>query len=124
MIGFNHRDSEFFVSKDGIVALAWKNFKVVMFLRNCVDPSSIPNAKQREKGKLKCSYPDIFKSIILTCMTGVDIHDKMKTTYELDQKVTVWYHLRIFFDLMDSVAVKTHIIYKKELNGKVNSKSR
>ena len=53
-------------------------------------------------------------------MNGVDIDDQLKTSYEIDGKSRFWYHLRIFFNLMDSVVVNTHSIYKKKVNAKMS----
>ena len=41
---------------------------------------------------------------------GVNIH------HEIDRKSRFRYYLRVFFDLMDSVVVNAHVIYKKKVN--------
>ena len=53
-------------------------------------------------------------------MNGVDIHDQLKTSYENDHKSSFRYYLRIFFDLMDSVVVNAHAIYKKKIKTKMS----
>ena len=53
-------------------------------------------------------------------MNGVDIHDQLKTAYEIDRKSKFRYYLRIFFDLMDSCVVNAHVIYKMKINSEVN----
>ena len=119
---FDRGDSDFLVSKDGLVALRWKDSKVVMLLTNCMDPSMMTNVERRQKGKaekLKLPCPVIIKEYNLH-MNGVDLHDQLKTCYEVDRKAKFRYYLRIFFDLMDSVVVNAHIIYKKEVNARMN----
>ena len=44
---------------------------------------------------------------------GVNMHDQLKTVYELDRKTRSRYYLRIFFDLMGSAAINALLIYKK-----------
>ena len=51
-------------------------------------------------------------------MNGVNIQDQLKISYEIDGKSRFWYYLQIFFDLMDSVNVNAHVIYKKKVNAK------
>ena len=53
-------------------------------------------------------------------MNGVNIHDQLKTSYEIDRKSRFQYYLRIFFNLMDSVVVNTHVIDKKKVNAKMS----
>lgn len=35
---------------------------------------------------------------------------------EIDQKSRFWNHLRVFFDVMDSVVINAEIVYKKKIN--------
>ena len=42
---FNYGDSDYLVSKDGLVALQWKDSKVLMLLTNCMDPSKLTNVE-------------------------------------------------------------------------------
>ena len=53
-------------------------------------------------------------------MNGVDIHDQLKTSYEVDRKSRFQYHLRIFLNHMDSVVVNAHVIYKKKVYAKMS----
>ena len=53
-------------------------------------------------------------------MNGVDIHDQLKTSYEIDRNSRFRYYLRIFLDLIDSVVVNAHLIYKKRVNAKMS----
>ena len=81
-------DSDYLVSKDGLVALRWFDSKVVMLLTNCMDPSVLVNVDRRQKGKaekLKLPCPAIIKDYN-GHMNGVDIHDQLKTAYEMDRK--------------------------------------
>ena len=110
------------MSKDWPVALRWKHSKVVMLLTNCMDPSKLTSVERRQKGtseRLKVPCPTIIKEYN-SQMNGVDIDDQLKTSYEIDGKSRFWYHLRIFFNLMDSVVVNTHSIYKKKVNAKMS----
>ena len=115
-------DSDYLVSKDRLVALRWKDSKVVMLLTNCMDPSKLTSVERRQKGtseRLKVPCPAIIKEYN-SHMNGVDIHDQLKTSYEIDRKSRFQYYLRIFFDLMDSVVVNAHVIYKKKVNAKMS----
>ena len=42
---FNRGDSDYLVSKDGLVTLRWKDSKVVMLLTNCMDPSKLTSVE-------------------------------------------------------------------------------
>ena len=53
-------------------------------------------------------------------MNSVDIHDQLKTSYEIDRKSRFRFYLRILFDLMDSVVVNAHVIFKKKVNAKMS----
>ena len=53
-------------------------------------------------------------------MNGVDIHDRLKTSYEIDHKSRFQYYLRISFDLMDSVVINAYVIYKKKVQAKMS----
>ena len=115
-------DSDYLISKDGLVALRWFDSKVVMLLTNCMDPSKLVNVERRQKGsseKLKLPCQAIIKDYN-GHMNGEDIHDQLKTAYEIDRKSKFRYYLRIFFDLMDSCVVNAHVIYKMKINSEVN----
>ena len=119
---FNRGEIDYLVSKDGLVALRWKDSKVVMLLTNCMDPSKLTSVERRQKGtseRLKVPCPAIIKEYN-SHMNGVDIHDQLKTSYEIDRKSRFRYYLRIFFDLKDSVVVNAHVIYKKKVNAKMS----
>ena len=119
---FNRGDSDYLVKKDGFVALRWKDSKVVMLLTNCMDPLKLTSVERRQKGtskRLKVLCPAIIKEYN-SHMNGVDIYDQLKTSYQIDHKSRFRYYLRIFFDLMDSVVVNTHVIYKKKVNAKMS----
>ena len=119
---FSHGDSDYLVSKDGLVTLRWKDSKVVMILTNCMDLSKLTSAEQCQKGtseRMRVPCPAIIKEYN-SHMNGVNIHDKLKTSHEIDRKSRYRHYLRIFFDLMDSVVVNAHVIYKKKVNSKIN----
>ena len=87
-----------------------------------MDPSKLTSVERRQKGtseRLKVPCPAIIKEYN-SHMNGVDIHDQLKTSYEIDRKSRFQYYLRIFFDLMDSVVVNAHVIYKKKVNAKMS----
>ena len=110
------------MSKDGLVALRWKNSKAVMLLTNCMDPSKLTSVERRQKGtsaKLKVPCPAIIKEYNFH-INGVDIHDQLKTSYKIDCKSRFQYYLWIFFNLMDSVVVNAHVIYKIKVNAKMS----
>ena len=85
---FNYGDCNCLVSKDELVALQWKDSKVVMLLTNCMDPSKLTSVERRQKGtseRLKVPCPAIIKEYN-SHMNGVDIHYQLKTSYEIDRK--------------------------------------
>lgn len=73
------------------------------------------NVEKRQWGtgeKFKVPYPDIIREYNFH-INVKNIHDQLKTTYELDRKSKFQYYLRIFFDLMDSIVIiNGHIITK------------
>ena len=116
------------MSKDGLVTLRWKDSKVVVLLINCLDPSKLTSVERRQKGtseKLKVPCPGIIKEYN-SDMNGVDMHDQLKTSNEIDRKSRFRYlhfsgisgirYLRFFFSPMDSVVVNAHVIYKKKID--------
>ena len=99
---FNRGDSNYLVSKVGLVALLWKDSKVVMLLTNWMDPSKLTSVEQCQKGtseELKVPCFVITKDYN-SYMNGLDIHDQLKTSYEIDGKSRFRFYLQIFFDLM------------------------
>ena len=93
-----------------------------MLLTNCTDPSKLTSVEQRQKGtseRLKVPCPAIIKEYNSN-MNGVDNHFQFKTSYEIDRKSRFRYYLRIFFDLMDSVVVNGHVVYKKKVSAKMS----
>ena len=85
-------------------------------------PSEFTSVELRQKetsARLKVPYPAIIKWYN-SHINGVNIHDQLKTSYEIDRKTRSQYYLRIFSDLLDSAVLNTHVIYKKKINAKVN----
>ena len=119
---FRCGDSDYLVNKDRLVALQWKDSNVVMLLTNYMVPSEFTSVELRQKetsARLKVPYPAIIKWYN-SHINGVNIHDQLKTSYEIDRKTRFQYYLRIFSDLLDSAVLNTHVIYKKKINAKVN----
>lgn len=119
---FNCRDSDFLVRKYGLVTLRRKDSKVGMLLSDSMDPSKLISLEQWQKEKskkLKVLYPAIIKDHN-SHINGVDVHKQLKTTYKTDQKSRFWWYLKVFFDLMNSVAVYAHINYKTEENARMS----
>ena len=78
--------------------------------------------ERRQKGtseRLKVRCPAIIKEYN-SHTNGVDIHNQLKTRYEIDCKSRFRNYLRIFFDFMDSVVVNAHVICKKKVNAKMS----
>ena len=101
---------------------------MVVLLINCLDPSKLTSVERRQKGtseKLKVPCPGIIKEYN-SDMNGVDMHDQLKTSNEIDRKSRFRYlhfsgissirYLRFFFSPMDSVVVNAHVIYKKKID--------
>ena len=42
---FNREDNDFLFSKGGLVAIHWKDSKVLILLPNCMDPSKLTSAE-------------------------------------------------------------------------------
>ena len=81
--------------------------------------TSVERRQKRTSERLKVPCPAINKEYN-SHMNGVNIHDQSKTSYEIDRKSRFQYYLRIFFNLMDSVVVNTHVIDKKKVNAKMS----
>ena len=88
----------------------------------------VTSVERRQKGtseRLKVPCPGIIKEYN-SDMNGVDMHDQLKTSNEIDRKSRFRYlhfsgisgirYLRFFFSLMDSVVVNAHVIYKKKID--------
>ena len=79
--------------------------------------TSVERRQKRTSERLKVPCPAINKEYN-SHMNGVNIHDQLKT--RIDRKSRFQYYLRIFFNLMDSVVVNTHVIDKKKVNAKMS----
>ena len=88
----------------------------------------VTSVERRQKGtseRLKVPCPGIIKEYN-SDMNGVDMHDQLKTSNEIDRKSRFRYlhfsgisgirYLRFSFSLMDSVVVNAHVIYKKKID--------
>lgn len=90
-------------------------------MSKCEDPESVTNVEQtqkikRDRLKVPCRY--IIKEYN-SYVNWVVINKLLKTTRKLDRKLGFCYHLSVCFDLIDSVAVKTHAAYKKDSNARI-----
>ena len=113
---FNRGDSNFLLSKDGLLALGWNDSHLVMLLNNYMDPSKLTSVVQRQKRnskKLKLSCPAIIKKYD-SHKNGVDIHDQLKTTYDNDWKSKFRYYLRAFFNLMIQLLSMSALFTKRK----------
>ena len=87
-----------------------------MLLTNCMDPSKLTSVERRQKGtseRLKVPCPAIIKEYN-SRMNGVNIHDQLKTSYELiaNQGSGLIYEF--------SSTSWIHVIYKKKVNAKMS----
>lgn len=105
-------ESEWRVSKDGIVYLKWKDRKGVHFLSNYSDPAEISTAKRKQKDgtleEITCPYHVVNYN---RHMGYVDKMDMLKSAYEIDRKSKKWWH-RILWHFIDVTIVNSYIIFK------------
>lgn len=104
--------SDWKVSKDGIVYLKWMDRKGVLFLSNYHDPSeSQTTSRRRKDGSLEeVSCPTLVKDYNAN-MGFVDKMDMLKSIYEIDRKSKKWWH-RIFWYFVDVSLINSFIIFK------------
>lgn len=109
-------ESDWRVSKDGLVYLKWMDRKPVHFLSNYADPTDIREANRKRKDgtsdKINCPLMvvDYNKN-----MGYVDKLDMLKSIYEIDRKSKKWWH-RIFWYLLDISLVNSYVLFKKNSN--------
>ena len=75
--------------------------------------NNILSVQRKEKGsstKSSVPCPKVSK-LCNSSMGRVDLMDQLTATYRLDQKSSVKFYLRIFFDLKDITCVNSSLIY-------------
>ena len=78
--------------------------------------------QKREKGSKTKSSVLCLQVVKLynSGMGRVDLMDQRTAPYRLDQKSSVRFYLRIFFDLMDIACVNTYLIYNMKHPNKLS----
>ena len=97
------RDCEFLFSGN-TTACKWMANRLVLLLSSALEGmNNILSVERREKGsKTKSSipYPNVVK-LCNSSMGGVDLTVQRTAAYALDQKSSIRFYFRIFFDLVD-----------------------
>lgn len=109
--------SDFRVSKDGLVYLKWKDRKGVLFISNHDDPINVATVSRRNKhGTLEeIPCPKLVKDYNAN-MGFVDKMDMLKSIYEVDRKSKKWWH-RIFWYFLDVSLINSYILFKQRSDG-------
>lgn len=108
---FSHGDSEYRTSCTGVVWLKWADKKIVQFLSNNHDPSTLSKCTRKQKdGSLKELSCPIMVKDYNKYMGCVDKADMLKSCYEISRKSKKWWH-RIFWHFVDVTLVNSFIIY-------------
>lgn len=104
--------SDWRVSKDGIVYIKWKDRKGVHFLSNHADPSNFLNVNRKQKdGSLKeipCPVIVVYYNRHMGYVVKLDM---LKSIYEIGRKSKKCWH-RIFWCMVDVAIVNSYIIFK------------
>lgn len=110
--------SDWRISKDGIVFLKWKDRKGVLFLSNHHNPTILGTVsrKMKDGSTEEISCPILVKDYNSN-MGFVDKMDMLKSIYEVSRKSKKWWH-RIFFYFLDIALVNSFILFKKRSEGK------
>lgn len=105
-------ESEFRVSKYGIVAARWMDSKEVIALSNCHQPvNTTVKRKQKDGNKIDVNCPEII-AMYNEIMGGVDLSDQKVSVYDLNRKALKWWK-KVFYKLMMTAAVNGHIVYQE-----------
>ena len=95
------------------MACKWMDNRSVLLLSSALegmnDILSVQRREKSSKTKRLVPCPKVFK-LYNSSMGWVDLMDQRTAAYHLDQKSSVRYYLRIFFDLMDIACVNSYLI--------------
>ena len=69
-----------------------------------------PAGKKDQRQKIQVSFPDVTK-MQNKGMCGFDLIDQMAEACHLNQRSTIRFYLRIFFDFRDIVCANSYIVY-------------
>ena len=89
------------------------NRSVLLLSSTLKGMNNILSVQRKEKGsstKSSVPCPKVSK-LCNSSMGRVDLMDQLTATYRLDQKSSVKFYLRIFFDLKDITCVNSSLIY-------------
>ena len=105
-------DCEFLFSGNTTTWKRMDNWSVLLLsaLEGMNDILSVQRREKSSKTKRLVPCSKVFK-LYNSSMGGVDLMDQRTATHRLDQKSSVRYYLRIFFDLMDIACVNSYLIY-------------
>ena len=103
-----------FLFTGNTIACKYMDNRSVLFLSSALEGlNDILSVQRREKDSKTKSLILCSKTVKLcnSSIGGVDLMDQRTVTYRLDQKSSVRFYLRIFFDLMDIACVNSYLIY-------------
>ena len=106
-------ESDWRVSKDGLVYMKWKDKKGVLFISNHHNPTKIESVGRKQKdGTIQdVNCPSLVKDYNAN-MGFVDKMDMLKSIYEVDRKSKTKSWPRIFWYFVDISVVNAYIILK------------
>ena len=100
-------------SRTGMLALAWKDKKVVTMLSTCHDDTSSVTTNRRGVETTKPLVVQDYNK----WMGGVDLSDHLAQSYPTPRKTHKWY-IKVFFNLLDMSVVNSFAVHK-ELGGRL-----
>lgn len=111
-------ESDWKISKDGIVCMKWKDRKGILFLSNYQTPVATETVMRRAKDgtQEEVVCPKLVKNYN-SYMGFVDKMDMLKSLYEIDRKSVKWWH-RIFWHFLDLCVVNSFIIFYERVGAK------
>ena len=100
-----------YCKEENLMALKWIDNKPVHIISSVIN-HDISHAERRIKGhreRIRVECPELIK-MYNRYMGGVDLNDRLKSTYEQDRRGRRWY-LRLAFDMLDQLMVNSRILF-------------
>ena len=103
------------MTDDGILALAWKDSKMVRFISTCSNATGGDLLERKSKGKHISRYVPPVAQLYLKGMRYVDTNDQLISFFRINRISKKWWH-PIFYNLLDCSIVNSWIALKKAKN--------
>ncbi|KAJ8316067.1 hypothetical protein KUTeg_006285 [Tegillarca granosa] len=106
------------MQKGNLIATAWKDKKLVTYLRPCSDPTMVRTEQRRLKdGSVKDLPATSVSEFYNKYMFGVDIADQKEMQYSTYRKAKKWYKYWFWF-CFDMAVVKSLVCMQESPNHK------